>query len=213
MALIYGEVDITVPDISISFINSFIKETEDQHVKLGHSKEEEVYLHRNNRPYPWNRRILQFKDRKFYNYHNRTEFQEVYNLFKELPIKEEERIVLLLQQKSQPTYDFNFHFDNDNPYGFRLCLGLDTSKTFLEQSKIKPEFQQHALDLKKIEDYMVEEQVYKIKPIKSNTVFMVNGHQYPHRVPVEQNLERAVFVIRGKLGDISNLKFLQKEEI
>lgn len=212
MALIFGELDINVPDISVDKIEQFIKDTEEEHVLLGHSKEEEVYFQRNNRPYPWNRRILQFKDRTFYNYQNREEFKEVYEIFKQLPIKEEERIVLLLQQNNQPQYDFNFHFDNDNPFGFRLCLGLDTSKVFLEQSKIKEEFHQHALSLKKIEDTMVEGKVYKIKPTKSNSVLILNGNKYPHRVPVDYNRNRAVFVIRGKLEDISNLQFLQKEE-
>ncbi len=212
MALIYGELDIEVPEISIDKIEKFVKETEAAHVQLGHSKEEDTYFQRNNRHYPWNRRILQFKDKKFYNYNNREEFKDVVKIFEKLPIKDEERIVLLLQQTQQPLYDFNFHFDNDNPFGFRVCLGLNTSKTFLEQSKIKKEFHKHALDLGKIENYMVEDRVYKIVPKKSNTVFVLNANEFPHRVPVENNIARTVFVVRGKIESLDNLDFIVKEE-
>lgn len=212
MALIYGELDIVVPEIPIDPIEKFIIESAEQHKLLGHSKEEEIYFERNGRPYPWNRRILQFKNNVFYNYQERLEFKEAYEVFKQLPIKEEDRIVLLLQQTTQPDYDFNFHFDNDTPYGFRLCLSLQPGKTFLEQAKIKDEFKDHALKLNKIENFMVEDTLYKIKPQKTNTVFCINGNSYPHRVPVEQNKSRAVFVVRGALQDMSNLSFLQKEE-
>ncbi len=212
MALIYGEIDAAVPDISLDAVSEFIRDSKEQHISLGHSKEEEVYFERNNREYPWNRRILQFKNRKFYNYNLLDPFKEVYKVIEQLPIRDEDRIVLLLQQNQQPAYDFNFHFDNDNPFGFRICFGLDTNKVFLEQSRIKSEFKQHALELKRIEDTMVEDRVYKITPLKSNTVFILNGHEYPHRVPVDNNLQRAVLVVRGKLESLNSLKFLQKEE-
>lgn len=212
MALIYGELDLSFEGMSLDFLETFILETEETHRALGHSKEEDVYFQRNNRRYPWNRRILQFRNKKFYNYDSRSEFQNLSKVLDQLPIRKEERIVLLLQQTYQPDYDFSFHFDNDCPYGFRICIGLDTSKIFLEQSKIKEEYKAHALELKKIENSMVEEKIYQIKPIKSNTVFMVNGESYPHRVPVSNNLQRAVFVVRGQLESTDHLKFLQKEE-
>lgn len=212
MALIYGEIDIDVPDIPLEFIDSFVEETRLEHVKLGHSKEEETYFQRNNKLYPWERRILEYGGRVFYNYRDKKYFEAISKIIDKFPIDKTdgERVVLMLYQKEQPDYDFNFHFDNDKPFGFRICLGLDTTKTFIEQAKIRPEFQQHALQLKKIEDYMVEENRYRIKPLRSNTAFCINAENYPHRVPIEGNRSRVAIIVRGTVGNIDGLTFLQR---
>lgn len=211
MALIYGEIDVEVPNISLEELKKFIDDTAIEHITLGHSKEEDTYLRRNNRKYPWERRILEYAGRVFYNYKNTKLFDQIYKVIEKLPInRDEHRVVLMLYQETQPNYDFNFHFDNDNPMGFRICLGLDTDKPFLEQAKIKPEFHQHALQLKKIEDYMVEEYQYTIKPIRSNTVFCLNADSYPHRVPIGSNTSRVAIVVKGIVGSIDHLNFLQR---
>jgi hypothetical protein len=212
MALINGELDIEVSNISIDAIDNFVKESKDLHVRLGHSKEEDVYFERNKRQYPWNRRVLQHKNTYFHNSDSREEFKEIYRIMNQLPIKEENRIVLLLQQNERQHYDFNFHFDNDNPFGFRICLGLDVNKVFLEQSKIKDAYKNHALELGKIDDYMVNDSVFEIRPTKENTVLILNGNKFPHRVPVNNGSSRAVFVVRGKLESLDKLVFLRKEE-
>jgi hypothetical protein len=212
MALIYGELDIAVPDIDRNFLNEFVKRSFNEHVRLGHAKEEDVYFLRNKKHYPWHRRVLQYKTDQFHNFHLLDEFKELNSCLDKLPIDRDERIILMLHQEAQYDYDFNFHFDNDNPYGFRICLGLDTKKTFLEQAKIKDEFHQHALDLKKIEDHMVEETRYTIVPRKENTAFILNGNSYPHRVPINSSTGRTVFVVRGKINTIDDLKFLQKQQ-
>jgi len=212
MALIYGEVNIEVPDIPFDVLKSFIKNTADEHVRLGHSKEEEIYFQRNNRKYPWDRRLLEYDGKLFHNYNRLEYFDKIYQIIESLPIKNNDnnRLVLMLFQETQPEYDFNFHFDKDNPMGFRICFGLDTAKTFLEQARIKPEFQQHALELKKIENHMVEDQIYAIKPMRKNTVFCLDSRWYPHRVPVEGNRSRVAIVVRGTLESIDHLNFLQR---
>jgi hypothetical protein len=212
MALINGELDIEVPNISIDAIDIFVKESKELHTQLGHSKEEDIYFERNKRHYPWNRRVLQYKNTYFHSSNTREEFKEVYKVMDQLPIKEENRIVLLLQQNEQQNYDFDFHFDNDTPFGFRICLGLDINKVFLEQSKIKDTYKNHALQLGKIDDNMVEDSIYEIRPAKENTVLILNGYEFPHRVPLNNSSGRAVFVVRGKLESLDKLIFLRKEE-
>jgi hypothetical protein len=212
MALIYGEIDVEVPNIPFEELKKFIDDTCLEHIKLGHAKEEETYFQRNNRKYPWERRILEYAGTVFYNYKNTKPFDQIYKIIESLPINGNDRVILMLYQEHQPEYDFNFHFDNDNPMGFRICLGLNTDKPFLEQAKIKPEFHQHALQLKKIEDHMVEEHRYTIKPIRSNTAFCLNANSYPHRVPIGSNTCRVAIVVRGTVGSIDHLNFLQRED-
>lgn len=212
MALIYGEIDITVPNIPLEHFIEFVNSTKNSHVSYGHSIEEEIYFSRNKRKYPWNRRILEHNENTYHEYNNHKCFEPLVDIMDKLPVKKGKRVILLLHQQQQLEYDFNFHFDKDKPYGFRICLGLDTNKSFLEQSKLKDEYLQHALDLKKIENYMVHDKIYTIKPKKSNTVFCLNGDRFPHRVPVDSNSQRVSIIVRGELENLESLTYLQKEE-
>jgi hypothetical protein len=53
--------------------------------------------------------------------------------------------------------------------------------------------------MKKIEPYMLDEQIYNIIPSKPNTVLCVNGERYPHRVPLNNNTARCSIIVRGDL--------------
>ena len=209
MALIIGELESNIADIPFDILDDFIETTVSSHAKYGHLKEETVYASRNKRLYPWHRRVLEYDQSVFHNYKDHKFFANLNTVINNLPI--ERRSMVLLYQKQQPEYDFNFHFDDDRPWGFRICLGLDTSKPFLELSKIKIDYQKHALELKKIENYMVEDNLYQIIPKKSNTIFCINSHEYPHRVPVDSNKARVSIVIGGKLIH-QNLNYIQRIE-
>ena len=58
---------------------------------------------------------------------------------------------------------------------------------------------------------MVEDNLYQIIPKKSNTIFCINSHEYPHRVPVDSNKARVSIVIGGKLIH-QNLNYIQRIE-
>jgi len=204
---IIGELDIDIPAISEDNVIDFLAYSREQHIAQGHSKEEDRYSLRNNRQYPWDRRVLEYKGTKFYNYEKWFNILEILNV---IPIRPENRTIILLHQTSQLDYDFNFHFDNDAPIGYRLCFGLDTTKPFLELAKVKPEYKMHSLQLNRIEDYMVDDNLRSITPIKSNTLICLNGEDYPHRVPIGNNSGRTVFVIYGKNFKELSVKYLQK---
>lgn len=212
MGLIAGELDITVPDITFEELEEFLAATKFRHEHSKAYAEEQIYLERNGKVYPWDRRVLEFNGISNYNYSEVQPFNKLISVIDSLPILKHTRVILLISQKSQPDYDFNFHFDLDAGYGFRLCFGLDTTKTFLEMSKLKPEYLAHGRELKKIESYMVEEQVYAVTPVKSNTVFCINGSEYPHRVPVNNSGARFVLIVRGDLTSLDDVKFLKRIE-
>lgn len=210
MGLIAGEIDIDVPDITFKELEEFLTVTKFRHEHSKAYTEEQIYFERNGRHYPWDRRVLEFNGIPNYNYQYIEPFNKIVSLIDSLPIIKSTRIILLISQKSQPDYDFNFHFDLDSGYGFRLCFGLDTNKTFLEMSKLKPEYLEHGRDLKKIEQSMVEEKIYELVPSKSNTAFCINGTHYPHRVPVNNSSARFVLIVRGDLISLDDIKFLKR---
>lgn len=212
MGLIYGELDIDVPKLSIEKFDDFFKKTETTHKNLRHSIEEDVYFQRNKKNYPWLRRVLEIKGDQCHDYRSYAIFFPITKIIDILPIRRESRIVTILYQKEQPEYDFNFHFDNDKTYGFRICFGLALRRAFLELSKIKDEYQQHALDLKKIENFMVESDIIEIVPKKSNTVICLNGFRYPHRVPINSNGSRVSIIVRGEVTGLESLKYIQRVE-
>ncbi len=211
MALIYGELDINIPEIAYADIEKFIIDTKIVHELSTHSMEETIYVRRNNKPYPWDRRVLEVNGREFHNYKKCQPFNALVSLIDSLPIDRESRVVLLLCQKEQDSYDFNFHFDNDDPCGFRICFNLDINKIFLEIASLKHEF----MDLpngSKIENHMVKEEIYDVIPKKTNTIFCIAGKKYPHRVPVNNSSQRVSIIVRGKITTLEDLNFLTKIE-
>jgi hypothetical protein len=210
MGLIAGELDITVPSVSFDAVDQFIKDSKILHDLSNFGKEEQIYFARNNRQYPWDRRVLETLGKPVYDYRNIDPFNSIIDIIDSLPIIKETRVILLLSQREQNNYDFNFHFDRDNQYGFRICFGLDTNKTFLEMAALKSEFKQYGENLNKIEDYMVEDTVHKLIPSRPNTVFCIKGNTYPHRVPITNSVQRFVVIVRGDLTSIDNLKFLTR---
>ena len=215
--LIAGELNLEVPDVSRDELTSFLQETETMHTNIpGMSREEVVYGYRNSRPYPWTRRILEVKGKSFYNYQTRKPFVDLMPVINQLPIIPETRVVLLLYQFEQPLYDFTWHFDRDDEYGFRLCIGLDTSKPFLEFGKMKEEFKDFAKEHTEksviLEPGMVEEdKVYSIIPTKTNSIICINGHRYCHRVPIVKASDRISIIVRGKLTT-TEFDLIQKVE-
>ena len=210
MALIYGELNVDVPNLSLTEIEQFISDTTEFHEST-HSKEEKVYFQRNNRNYPWDRRVLEFNGKEFYNYKSINPFKKIKNIIESLTIIKESRCVTMLYQKEQSEYDFNFHFDNDDSHGFRICFNLDINKIFLEIASLKHEF----IDLpngSKIENYMVKEKIYDVIPNKTNTIFCIAGKKYPHRVPVNNSSQRVSIIVRGKITTLEDLNFLRKIE-
>lgn len=210
MGLIAGELDLDIPSLSFDEVDQFIRDSKFMHDLSNFGKEEQIYFARNNRVYPWNRRILEALGKPIYDYKNIKPFNSIVNVIDALPIVKETRVILLLSQREQDDYDFNYHFDKDNQYGFRLCFGLDTTKTFLEMAALKEEYRGHGESLNKIEDHMVEDIVYKLIPTKSNTAFCIAGSKYPHRVPVNNGIQRFVIIVRGDLTSIDDLKFLNR---
>lgn len=208
--LIAGELDIEVPHVPIEDLEQFIMATKELHLgSISMSREERIYTKRNNRPYPWNRRLLEHSGNFFYNYRNTKIFSSIVPVIEQLPIVPSSRTVLLLYQTEQPTYDFNWHFDNDKDYGFRICIGLDTTASFLEFVRMKDEFSDCHKTLQKIESSMVHDTIYSITPKKSNTVLYINGNQYSHRVPINNGKKRASIIVSGQLIP-KELKFCQR---
>ena len=66
--LIAGELQITVPQVSFNDIDNFIRETAELHHASKMSLEEKAYMQRNNREYPWDRRLLEYEGKTFHNY-------------------------------------------------------------------------------------------------------------------------------------------------
>jgi len=216
MGLIAAEIDIQVPHISAELMEDFFKISKFAHEKSKASDEEKIYFERNQKKYPWDRRVLEFNGNILHNYRKHPAFNDIVPIIEQLPILLEDRVVLLIGQPVQSDYDFNWHFDNDHGYGFRICFGLTLNKTFLEFSKLKPEFSYCAPaigknGLEKIETHMVEEKIYSITPQKSNTILCINGSQYPHRVPPDNSVNaRFVLIVRGKPITLEHLNFIQQ---
>ena len=80
MALIYGELNVDVPNLPPTEIEHFISDTKEFHELSIYSKEEKVYFQRNNRDYPWDRRVLEFNGKEFYNYKSLNPFKKIKNL-------------------------------------------------------------------------------------------------------------------------------------
>jgi len=209
--MIAAELDLYLPAIDLEEVKKFIKETEIIHFSnQSFSKEEVIYRERNGKPYPWNRRLLEYCGKYFYNYLDEGPFVKLAPVIKSLPIMENTRVVLLLHQEEQKNYDFNFHFDKDENFGFRICYGLDTEEPFVEFAKLKNDFLHVRNTLEPIKNYMIEDIKYSLVPKNKNTVFLFNGNSFPHRVPLTTvKSNRIAIIVRGKLTEIENLKYLQ----
>lgn len=210
--MIAAELNYDVPVIPMFHIDEFLAATKESYEKSLFFKEDEIYKQRNSRSYPWTRRVLEINGNEVYPYLQQGAFQPMADLINSLPVKQDTRTVILISQRKQVDYDFNFHFDREKDYGFRICNGLDTNKTFLEFSKLKDQYVQHARDHKKIENNMVHEKIYSLVPKKSNTVLMVNGHMFPHRVPVDGSTNRFVLIVKGDLLEINSNSYIQAME-
>lgn len=201
--LIAGELNLEVPQILYTDVVDFFHQTEEEHKKYNTLyKDEEIYKKINSRPHPWQRRLLEFKGIPLYNYRNKKLFSGLIPVIDQLPIVPTTRMVLLLFQNPQPPYDFGWHFDGDKQYGFRICIGVDTDKPFLEFIKIKEDYRYASTERAVVIDSnMLEGNIYQIFPSKPNTVICINGEHYPHRVPIAGKLSttRVVVIVKGKL--------------
>lgn len=196
---IVAELDITVPPLDFTLVEQFCDATKEAYLKSKHSTVDSVYMSRNSRTYPWERRVLERNNEVLYDAWG--VFASVKDVIDKLEVDEDGRSVVMIFQSGQPEYDFNFHFDNTEVLGFRICFGL-SDKPFLEFSKVKDAFQKHALNLGKLSVDMMEPEVLSFTPSKSNCVLVVNGDTHPHRVPVlpeQATLPRAVFIVYGKM--------------
>lgn len=209
--MIAAELDVVLPKLSFTSLYKFLKDTEHAHFSVeDFSKEESVYFERNHKNYPWERRILEYEGEIFYDYRNKKLFKNLISIIDSFPIIKDTRVVILLFQKKQEEYDFNYHFDKDEKYGFRICYNLNTNIPFLEFAKLKKEYSYVRNTLEKIQPFMVENNTYNLIPTKKNTVLMFDGVEYPHKVPVVNgNSKRLSIIVRGKLSDIKNLNFCQ----
>lgn len=212
--MIAAELDINLPPLDLERVKKFINDTHDLHFSnQSFSREEVIYRERNGRQYPWDRRLLEYCGKSFYDYLEDEPFVQLAPVIKSLPIVENTRVVLLLYQEEQQYYDFNFHFDKDENFGFRICYGLNTEEQFVEFAKLKNEFLYVRDTLESIKDYMVEDIKYPLVPKNSNTVFLFNGSRCPHRVPLTNTKSRRLaIIVRGKLTGIQNLKYIQVVE-
>jgi hypothetical protein len=210
MGLIAGECDISLPDISFEEIKDFVESTKFLHENSKSYKEEKTYYQHHGKMLPWNRRILEVDGNPYHNYRIRNPFVKLTPIIDSLPIVKSSRVILLISQEEQFDYDLNFHFDLDNGYGFRICYGLDTDKPFIEMSKLKSEYLENNNARSNINQNMLEDKIYKVIPTKSNTVFCLNGYNYPHRVPVTNSGSRFVLIIRGDMMPENNIKFLTR---
>jgi hypothetical protein len=207
--MIAAELDYNVPSIPMEDVNLFIEATKESYEKSLFFKEDLIYKERNSREYPWTRRVLEFNGNKIYPYDTRGAFVPFMDLINSLPVDHKTRTVILISQNEQTDYDFNFHFDGEIDYGFRICNGIDTTQPFLEFSQLKDEYVQHARDRKKIENNMVHEQLYSLTPKKSNTVLCINGHSFPHRVPINSAKNRFVIIVKGQISNLESQPYLQ----
>jgi|694.fasta_scaffold12717_8 hypothetical protein len=211
--LIAGELDIELPEINFQDVYDFIERTRSIHHdndKL--CMEEKTYFLRNNKKYPWDRRILEFNGTKFFNYDSLPPFDKLTKIIDSLPIDSESRVVFLLSQIQQSDYDFNFHFDKDQEYGFRIAYGLNPNKPFLEFAKLKDSFIHLKTSLFRIEQHMMEDESFSLVPRVPNTVFCVTGN-LPHRVPITHSANRFVVGVRGKLKNLDSLIFKSRIDI
>ena len=190
--MISAEIDTELPNLSNFDIDKYHADTEIAY--NSYSVVEKGYFKRQNRQYPWTRRSL---------YQNGKQLLDVSQFIELLPIFDIAKFwiinptIISIYQPEQGNYDFKFHFDGDRPFGYRLCYGLDISKVFVEFSKLKEEFREYSYNGKKIEDRMVEEQLYRLVPKRSNTIFKMDGVIYPHRVPLNASTGRLVFIVTG----------------
>lgn len=213
MSIVAGEIDIDIPDINLGKIELFLSDTIHIHTNSKMSSEEKIYKQRNNRPYPWDRRVLEYLGTPTYDFNKYPEFKKIFNVVNCLPIDVNTRTCLMLYQNSQKSYDFNWHFDGDNDYGFRVCFNLDTAVPFVELAKLDKKFEYVNKTFERIQQHMVDETTkIQLYPTRKNTIFLFNRLNYPHRVPmINSNVNRCVIIVHGKIIDL-NLKFIQKIE-
>lgn len=211
MALIAGEIDLAVPDIDLVHVEQFLAQTHEIHNNSRTSSEEKGYKQRNDREYPWQRRVLEYLNKPIYDYSLFPEINKIIEMTHTLPIVPATRTSLMLYQNSQKTYDFNWHFDVDTEQGFRICFNLNTEIPFVQLAKLKPEFEYVSKTFERIENHMVDESnQHEIYPTRKNTVFLLNRRNYPHKVPVfERSSQRCVIIVSGKITD-PNFNFLQR---
>jgi hypothetical protein len=183
--IIAGELDLEVPEINLDDLKSFMMLTKEMHENSLAANEEKVYLERNGKPYPWQRRLLEVDSKSYWRYSQLPVFKPLVPLINSLPINLEHKFIVLLYQEQSVDYDFNYHFDNVLGVGFRICINLAVGKPFVQLSQLKDDFLKHAHARNKIEDDMVEGEVYDLVPSKKNTVLYMNGTHFPHRVPVD----------------------------
>lgn len=210
--MIASELNLYVPYINLFDIRNFLQTTKKDHDSIiSFSNEEKTYEHRNSRPYPWHRRVIELQGQKQFDLTDNIEFNKIYKVIDQLPLVKNKRNVLIIYQDQQPEYDFNFHFDGDKEYGFRICFNLDPSKVFLEFAKLKQEFLYIKENRQKIENHMVDYKIYKLYPSSTNTIFCINGKNFPHRVPVMANSSRLVVIVHGELDqeEFKKLNYLQ----
>jgi hypothetical protein len=212
--MIAAELDIPVPAISLADVEFFLSDTLQHHtMDAAFSREEKVYELRNKRIYPWSRRMLESSGVVNYDYTNRLPFVALTHIINTLPIEPSSRSVLLIYQKHQPDYDFNFHYDGDKEYGFRICFNLDVDKVFVELAKLQPDYSHMCNNMGKILDHMVDlNKIYQLKPARTNTIFCLNRLQYPHRVPLVNHGPRLVLIVHGLLqqSEFNKLTYIQK---
>lgn len=201
MTLIAAEIDIDVPTMEKFDIISFLKETEE----IYKSPVESVYKKRNNRIYPWTRRVISFQGEPIYSLEKYIELNTVFELAKILIT---DPTVIMIHQEKQSNYDFDWHTDQDSPYGYRLCYGLDTNQPFIELSKLKNEYIGVIKRKEKVFDHMIEDRIYTFTPLRQNTLVQIEGDSYVHRVPIIESSERLVFIIIGE-PCTCNHKYLQ----
>lgn len=211
MAIIAGELDLDVPKIDLSEIEKFLVDTHEIHLNSRTSTEEKIYQQRNDREYPWQRRVLEFKGKSIYDYSEYPELKKFFSFIDTLPVNAINRTSVMLYQTNQKSYDFNWHFDGDTQYGFRVCVGLDKSVPFVQLGKLKPNYEHVTKTFEKIENFMIEEnKQYDLYPSKENTVFLLNRLNCPHRVPIiENSKQRCVIIVFGDTFDL-NLKYIQR---
>ena len=111
MDFIAGELDIEVPSLSFDAVESFFAETEQSYRKSAFFTEDSIYRQRNDREYPWERRVLEFRGKKIYPYDTHQSLNAFVDTIEKLPVSKENRTIILIVQKTQGDYDFNFHFD------------------------------------------------------------------------------------------------------
>lgn len=204
MTILAAELDLIVPKEPKLEFEDFLANTLEKYKII--SNVEDAYFTRNNRVYPWNRRILMFNGKLV---GGMEKFVELDNIFTFAFLHFRDPTVIMLYQKEQHfDYDFTFHFDGEYPYGFRVCYGLDIEKPFLEFSKLKDEFVEGARKFAQIKEHMVEDKVYTLSPTRSNTVLQINGVNYPHRVPLNSSTNRLVFIVYGKLINTEQMPYL-----